>query len=78
MYIQHFKQFVYKTALSFTGLEELPSLCGFMAPAVYLAALWLDHCLTESLWSEPTVFTMTQIHLQLIQPLLVERVELRW
>lgn len=60
--------------LSFTGLEELISLSGFMAHAVYLVTLCLDHCLSELLWSRLTVLTMSQTPLhQQTQPLLAER-----
>lgn len=68
-----------KRICTVVGLEELTSLCGFMAPAVYLVALCLDHYLLESLWSELTVLRISQTTLhQLAQRLLVERVELKW
>lgn len=68
-----------KHIFTVSGLEELRSVSGFMARTVCLASPCLDHCLAESLWSEPTVLTISQAPPNpLTPPLLMERVELRW
>lgn len=62
-----------------SGTEELRSVSGLMARAVCPASSYLDLCLAESLWSEPTALTISLAppHL-LTQPLLREREEPRW